>query len=305
MARRNKSGSPLDDFFAVLLLFPWWVTLVSGIGLWVYLAWQPSPTGFSLDKPVMIWFGLQFLKWACFGAAFVSGVLTLKRKILFASAKDIEAIRAMSWREFETLVGESYRRQGYSVEETGGGGADGGIDLILRGKGQNVIVQCKQWKTFKVGVKIVREMYGIMTAERADRVIIVASGTYTQEACDFARGKPIELVDGKALVRLIKTVKGDPESAPAARPTAASPRPQTTLSVQTQSAPACPKCGATMVTRTARQGANAGNTFWGCPKYPACKGVRQIERQDSTGPTGLDTPRSSRPVDTHRDQVIG
>jgi len=83
------------------------------------------------------------------------------------------------------------------------------------------------------------------------------------------------------------------------------PRPQTTLSVQTQSAPACPKCGATMVTRTARQGANAGNTFWGCPKYPACKGVRQIERQDSTGPTGLDTPRSSRPVDTHRDQVIG
>lgn len=49
MARRNRGGSPLDDFFAVLLLFPWWVTLILGIGLWVYLAWQPSPTGFSLD----------------------------------------------------------------------------------------------------------------------------------------------------------------------------------------------------------------------------------------------------------------
>ena len=276
MARRNRGGSPLDDLFAFLLLFPWWVTLILGSGLWVYLAWQPSPPGLSLDKPVMIWYGLQFLKWSCFGASFVAGVLTLKRKILFASAKDIDAIRAMSWREFETLVGEAYRRQGYMVEVTGGGGADGGIDLLLRGKGQKVIVQCKQWKTYKVGVKIVREMYGVMTAERADRVIIVASGTYTQEACDFARGKPIELMDGKALVQLIRDVKGETVAAPAATPSAASPRPQTTLSVQTQPAPACPKCGAIMVTRTARQGANAGNTFWGCPKYPACRGIVSV-----------------------------
>ena len=84
------------------------------------------------------------------------------------------------------------------------------------------------------------------------------------------------MIEGKALVQLIKTVKGEPESAPVAIPSAASLRPKTTLSVQTQSAPACPKCGATMVTRTARQGANAGNTFWGCPKYPACKGIVSV-----------------------------
>jgi len=280
MASRKGNGRPLEDFFGPLLLFPWWVTLIVGSGLWGYLKLQPSPTGFFLEKPVLIWFGLQFLKWACLGASFVSGVLTLKRKLLFASAKDIDAIRAMSWREFETLVGEAYRRQGYAVEETGGGGADGGIDLLLRGKSQKVIVQCKQWKTFKVGVKVVREMYGIMTAERADRVIIVASGTYTQEAIDFARGKPIELVDGKALVQLIKTVKGEYQSAPAAIPSAALIRPQTKLSVQMQSAPSCPKCGATMVIRTARHGANAGGQFWGCTGYPKCKGVRKIEQPE-------------------------
>jgi len=277
MMTRRKNDSPLDDFFAVLLLFPWWVTLIIGSGLWVYLKWQPSPSGFSLDKPVMIWFGLQFLKWSCFGAAFVSGVLTLKRKILFASAKDIDAIRAMSWREFETLVGEAYRRQGYMVEETGGGGADGGIDLLLREKNQKVIVQCKQWKTFKVGVKIVREMYGIMTAERADRVIIVASGTYTQEAQSFARGKPIALIDGKALVQLIRDVRGEPAAA-FAQPAQAAP--QKGLHVLTADsadvAPSCPKCGATMVLRTARKGANAGHSFWGCSRYPACKGIVNV-----------------------------
>ena len=272
MARRNKN----EGLFDLLLLLPWWATLAVGSGLWFYLRGHAMPASPFVPKEIVTWFVLQFLKWACFGAAFVSGVLTLKRKILFASAKDIEAIRAVSWREFERLVGEAYRRQGYMVEETGGGGADGGIDLLLRGKGQKVIVQCKQWKTYKVGVKVVREMFGIMTAERADRVIIVASGTYTQEAFDFARGKPIDLIEGKALVQLIKTVKGEPESAPASTLSAASPRPQTTLGVQTQSAPACPKCGATMVTRTARQGANAGNTFWGCPKYPACRGIVSV-----------------------------
>jgi len=167
------------------------------------------------------------------------------------------------------------------VEETGGGGADGGIDLLLRRKGQKVIVQCKQWKTFKVGVKIVREMYGIMTAERADRVIIVASGIYTPDTMDFARGKPIDFVNGKALVQLIRNVKGEPVAAPAAKsePPAQS-TPQKVLNVQmaacNAAAPSCPKCGATMVTRTARQGANAGNTSWGCPRYPACKGIVNI-----------------------------
>jgi hypothetical protein len=38
-------------------------------------------------------------------------------------------------------------------------------------------------------------------------------------------------------------------------------------------APACPRCGATMVQRVARQGARTGGTFWGCPNYPRCRGI--------------------------------
>ena len=37
--------------------------------------------------------------------------------------------------------------------------------------------------------------------------------------------------------------------------------------------PACPSCGVGMVRRTARRGPNRGNQFWGCPKYPKCRGV--------------------------------
>ena len=260
----------------LLILLPWWLTLIAGAGIWLYLRWHPAQGGGAAMQEIIIRFSLLALQWMCFVAAFVSAIATITRKLTFASAKDIEAIRAMSWREFETLVAEAYRRQGYSVEETGGGGADGGIDLILRGKGQKVIVQCKQWRTYRVGVKIVREMYGIMVAEKADRVIIAASGTYTDDAVAFARGKPIELVDGKALVQLIKAVKGEQAAVPVAS-TAPATRTVSqevlSVNVQTQTAPACPKCGAVMVLRTAKKGPNSGGQFWGCPKYPACRGV--------------------------------
>jgi four helix bundle suffix protein len=37
--------------------------------------------------------------------------------------------------------------------------------------------------------------------------------------------------------------------------------------------PVCPKCGKSMVLRTAKSGKNAGQSFWGCSAYPDCKGV--------------------------------
>ncbi len=267
MARRKRNEGLLD----VLAELPWWVTLVLGVVMLCVPA-QGNPV-----ISLVCW----MFACACFVAALVGAIKSLVRKSLFSSANDIEAIRAMSWRAFETLVGEAYRRQGYSVEETGGGGADGGIDLILRGKGQKTLVQCKQWRTFKVGVKTIREMYGIMVAENADRVIVATSGVYTQEALSFARGKPIELMDGKALVQLISEVKRQSETIltptlPARVPSTAPDAPQKTLSVQTHAAHACPRCGATMVQRIARKGINAGNPFWGCPRYPACKGIVNV-----------------------------
>jgi len=41
--------------------------------------------------------------------------------------------------------------------------------------------------------------------------------------------------------------------------------------------PACPQCQAPMVRRTAQKGANAGNSFWGCSRYPQCRGIRAVE----------------------------
>lgn len=37
--------------------------------------------------------------------------------------------------------------------------------------------------------------------------------------------------------------------------------------------PACPTCGGVTVLRTARGGKTPGNQFWGCSRYPECKGL--------------------------------
>ncbi len=41
--------------------------------------------------------------------------------------------------------------------------------------------------------------------------------------------------------------------------------------------PCCPRCGAPMVQRQAARGANAGKTFWGCSRFPNCRGIIAID----------------------------
>ncbi len=118
----------------------------------------------------------------------------------------------MNWREFEELVGEAYRRQGYAVEENQGAGPDEGIDLVLTKGGDLVLVQCKHWRAVKVDVKIVRELYGVMAAKEAPHGVVITSGMITQDARNFATDKPIDLVDGHLLLELIGTVQKPQES---------------------------------------------------------------------------------------------
>jgi restriction system protein len=192
----------------------------------------------------------------------ISILKSKRRSKLLDHQSSLETIRAMSWQEFELLVGEAFKRKGFEVKENGGGGADGGIDLILNKNGKKSIVQCKRWKTFSIGVPLIRELYGVMTAERANDCIFVSSGNYTAEARLFAEGKPIWLIDGSELLDLVSSVQAQPNIS------------QSSTIRQSQSvSPKCPLCGSDMVKRMAKKGANAGSEFLGCSKFPKCRGT--------------------------------
>lgn len=132
----------------------------------------------------------------------------LRRRRLWVRQRDLSTLKAMTWQEFELLVGETFRRLGYRVAETGGGGADGGADLILTKAGRRFVIQCKHYKTRRVGAPVVREVVGVAVHEKAQGAFVVTVGSFTKAAQDFAKGKPLHLVDGRRLLGLIEKGRG-------------------------------------------------------------------------------------------------
>jgi restriction system protein len=172
----------------------------------------------------------------------------------------LERIRRLSWEAFEDFIAEIYREEGYLVEQTAHGRADGGYDLVLLREKTSVLVQCKHWLVYKVTVPRVRELAGAMHKVGATGGVFVTTGDFTKAAREFATGMAIELVDGEALVR---------------RFSRGQERPAAQVAVPSANEPSCPKCEKPMVWRTARKGPHPGERFWGCPDYPRCKGVRK------------------------------
>jgi len=268
MARRNGS------ILALLIMVPWWISVLVSMGAYLFVAYvAPAILGqqhrllgpLAKELPRLApMVALVFLL-----PASLSAFRQWRARRLLDSQTGLDSIRAMSWQQFETLVAEAYRREGYAVEETGGGGPDGGIDLILHKGGGAFLVQCKHWRAFRVGVKEVRELLGLVTAEAAAGGTLVTSGGFTPDAKDFARGKPLQLVDGPRLAQLVRVAQmGQPTG------------PTTSRAVEkaTDGAvpPACPACGRRMVLRTSKRGSAVGSRFWGCSAYPGCRGTMDL-----------------------------
>jgi len=254
MARRN------ENILDVLVEMPWQISV--GLTAIVYVGFRFILPIFSFENYIFEAVATSLTKYAHFIAIFllipapVSAFNAKRKRKQLEDQKDIQTIRALHWKEFEELIAEAYRRKGYSVAENPNVGPDGGIDVRMTKNGELHIVQCKQWKSNKVGAAIVREMYGIMTAENAVSVIVVTSGSFTQDARKFAAGKPIDLIDGPKLVALI----GDVQTSG-----------KISFTVEPEPIQSCPRCGGTLVKRTAKKGSNAGKQFLGCSNFPKCR----------------------------------
>ena len=242
---------------------PFWASVLGAAFMYVVLRFLPPLlVGNSMAGKALAPVLPTIAPWVA-TAILVAGLTGIARRqwrrFLLSRADSLESIRQLDWADFERLVGEAYRRQGFTVVERGGPQPDGGIDLQLSRGSERVVVQCKHWRNRQVPVQRVRELLGVVTAEGADRGVLVATNGFTRDAIAFAVGKPLELIDGDALIKLSRrqAVPANPKS----------------TEVQTV-APTCPACGKAMVLRTARRGEQVGSQFWGCSSFPACRGTR-------------------------------
>jgi restriction system protein len=110
---------------------------------------------------------------------------------------------AMSWREFERVIGEAFRLRGFTVTGFGGRASAGGVDLGLAKNGERFLVQCKHWRKQQVGVTVIRELKGVIGALGAHGGYVVTGGYFTPQARDFADSCRIRLIDGASLQELI------------------------------------------------------------------------------------------------------
>jgi restriction system protein len=256
-----------EGLFDSLAEAPWPIGILFGVvgflairyGLPAWFAVQDNAIASALGKG-FAGGALAPYAWVALGLGALASVASFlkasKRRSLLETRSDLDSLREVSWLDFERLVGEVFRRRGYAIEELGGSGADGGVDLMLRRDGAVEIVQCKQWKNRQVTVSTVREVFGLLQHHGARKAWIVCCGEFTKDASAFAAGKSIELVAGSALVDAIASVR-----------TTAPRVPNDAPGVQ----PNCPLCSAQMTKRSNRQN---GEQFWGCSTFPACRGTR-------------------------------
>lgn len=108
--------------------------------------------------------------------------------------------------QFEDLVANLFSKMGLETKLTRGS-RDGGVyavafDIrpVLGGK---VVIQAKRYKD-AVGVSAVRDLYGTMLNEGANKGILVTTSRYGPDAYVFSSDKPIELIDGSALLYLLR-----------------------------------------------------------------------------------------------------
>ncbi len=107
--------------------------------------------------------------------------------------------------EFEHLVTNLFTRMGLEAKLTRSS-RDGGVDCVAFDTrpivGGKVVIQAKRYKN-TVGVSAVRDLYGTMMNEGANKGILVTTSGYGPDAFDFAKDKPIELIDGGGLLYLL------------------------------------------------------------------------------------------------------
>lgn len=121
-----------------------------------------------------------------------------------------EEVYNLTSREFEELVAEVFKQQGYFVEVTQAT-RDGGCDIIatrnINGLPFMVLIECKRYgKKNHVGVQLVRSLLGVQSDRKANKAVLVTSSSFTKDAREFAERQQhlISLVDFDDLLQMMQ-----------------------------------------------------------------------------------------------------
>lgn len=180
-----------NSLFAVLLRSPWWISmLVAAAFVGVTQALLPT----------------EYRNVGSLGALpfFVIGCIAAWRQMRAPSATERQAIldraAAMGWPDFEQALRAGFTREGWQVSA-----AKGGADLLLQRIGDAPrLVGARRWKAARHGEEALQALDKSLRQEDGARGVYVALGELTPQATRLAKERGIEVLQGDALVRLLR-----------------------------------------------------------------------------------------------------
>jgi len=183
-----------NSLFAILLRSSWWISILVAAAI-VLVSRMALPEKYFVFGAVG---ALPFL---------VIGGITLWRQLQRPSAAKVastlDAVGAMSWKDFSAKLETAFRRDGYEVSRIDTIGAD----FEMKKAGRKTLVNCKRWKASRTGVEPLRELLAARDLREADEIVYVATGQVTEQAARYLAERRIRLMQGEDLTRLLHATR--------------------------------------------------------------------------------------------------
>jgi len=181
------------SLFAVLLRSPWWlsfaIALMLGLAVRLFAPSRYVVPALSICIPFVV-------------VGFIAAWKQLRQPSASKVAATVEAVSAMSWREFAGLLESAFQGDGFTVKRL-----SGEADFRLEKAGRVTLVSGKRWKAANHGVEPLRELVTQRDKLEAHEAVYIAIGIVSENARRFARENRLGIVGGAELAALLRLPK--------------------------------------------------------------------------------------------------
>jgi restriction endonuclease len=213
----------------------------------------------------------QVLLWAASTLSLLAGlgvIIAHRWRTNVLGHDSLQSIRWLSPREFNRLVEEGFRRQGYMVQTSERFFSRAGIDLILRKADKHILVLCRRDPEPARQMAAVQELHAATaTLQEASGLLITSEGV-APEVKVFAAGQGIAVIEGPALLKLVQRARGEkPEL---------SVRREPHFGIPLTDLPVCSTCGGPMVPGSHHEHVDPQERSWYCSRGTDCQAPRLV-----------------------------
>jgi restriction system protein len=180
-----------NSLFAILLRSPWWISAAVAVVLGL-LGMALLPEQFRVAGALS---GLPFA---------VIAVMAARRQWHLPSAARVaetqQALAAMAWPAFATLLEQAFRRDGYTVQRS----TTAGVDFELERQGRRMLVCARRWKSARTGLEPLRALQAAREAAEAPDALYIGLGPVSDNAQPYAAEHRIAVWQAAELAQALR-----------------------------------------------------------------------------------------------------